>query len=369
MLKQYPFPVRFVFIMLAIVLFFYVLVAAKLFLYPVALAILFAYLLYPISYYLERHRFPRILAILICLILFFSIITGALLVIYKRLGVFMNDLPNFRIQALNNIDILESKIGEIFGLSNLSLVELIRSRVAQMFDQGSDFLNRAFTATTGTFFRMAVLPVFIFMLLFYRTKFAHFILKLVKPEKRLLTIRILRELSKVTSRYMDGVFTVVFTLCFLNSAGFILIDLKYPIVFGVIAAFFSFIPFFGTIIGYTFPFIFALLTGDSPQLPLHVLLVFLVVQFTEHNILSPNIIGSYVQLNPFIIILGVIAGGMVWGLPGMFIVVPVIAAFRIVFVNVDSLKPYGYLLSTGGTRKHAITAENIKKFINRFRSK
>jgi predicted PurR-regulated permease PerM len=342
---------------------------AKLFLYPIALAILFAYLLYPVSHFLEKHRFPRILAILISEILLFSIITGILLVIYKRLGMFMSDMPIFRAKALHNIDIIESQIGEVFGISNLSLVEFVRSRVAQMFDQGSNFINKAFTATTGTLFRMGILPVFIFMLLFYRTKFAQFILKLVKPEKRMLTIRILRELSKVTSRYMGGIFSVIFILCILNSFGLLLIDLKYPIVFGVIAAFFNFIPFFGTIIGYSFPFVFALLTGDSPELPLRVLLVFLIIQFTEHNILSPNIIGSYVQLNPFIIILGIIAGGMVWGIPGMFIVVPVLAAFRIVFVNVESLKPYGYLLSTGGTRKHAVTAENIRKFINRFRGK
>jgi len=355
--------------MLAIVLFFYMLIMAKLFLYPVALAILFAYLLYPLSRFLERHRIPRILAILICLILFFSIITGALLIVYRSIGLFMGDLPHFRAKALDHIDTLESEIKQIFGLANLSLVEFIKARVAQLFDQGSDFFKRAFTATTGTVFRMAILPVFIFMLLYYRTKFAYFILKLVHPDKRLLTIRILRELSKVTSRYMDGIFTVVLILCFLNSGGLMIIGFEYPIVFGVIASFFSFIPFFGVLIGYTFPFVFALLTGESPQLPLHVFLVYLIMQFTEHNILSPNIIGSYVQLNPFIIILGVIAGGMVWGIPGMFIVVPVVAAFRIIFVNVDSLKPYGYLLSTGGTRKHALTAENIRKFINRFRSK
>jgi predicted PurR-regulated permease PerM len=355
--------------MLALILFFYIVITARLFLYPVALAVLVAYLLYPSTYFLEKHRFPRILAILINIILLFSIITGILLILYKRLGVFVSDLPNFRIKALSNLDFLEAKIGEVFGISDLSLVDFLRSRVAMLFDESSDFINRVFTTTTGTLFRLGILPVFIFMLLFYRTKFAHFILKLVKPHKRLLTIQILREVSKVTSRYMGGVFTVILVLCILNSTGLMLIGLKYPIVFGIIAATFNFIPFFGTILGYSFPFVFALLTGDSHELPLRVLLIFLIVQFTEHNILSPNIIGSYVQLNPFIIILGIIAGGMVWGLPGMFIVVPVLAAFRIIFVNVDSLKPYAYLLGTGGTRKHALTAENIRKFINRIKRK
>jgi predicted PurR-regulated permease PerM len=277
------------------------------------------------------------------------------------------DFPSFRTKALSNIDLMESRIEEVFGITGLSIVDFLRTRVAMMFDAGNDFFNRLFTATAGTLFRFGILPVFIFMLLYYRTKFAHFILKLAGPEKKEVALKVLREVSKVASRYMGGIFTVVFVMCFLNSFGFILIGLKYAIVLGVMAAMFSFIPHFGSIIGYSMPFVFALLTGDSPSMALRVLLMLLVVQFLEHNILMPNIVGSYVKLNPFIIILGVIAGGMVWGIPGMFIVVPVLAVFRIIFINIDSLKPYGYLIGTGGMRRHALTAENIHKFMRRFR--
>ncbi len=367
MLKQYPAAVRFSFIMLSIVLFFYILIIAKLFLYPIALAVLFSYLLFPLANFLEKHRIPRIIAILLCIIILFSIMSGALLVIYRRVGVFVSDFPSFRTKALSNIDLMESRIEDIFGISDLSIVDFIRNRVAMLFDAGNDFFNRFFTATAGTLFRFGILPVFIFMLLYYRTKFAYFILKLAGPQKRMLAIRVLREVSKVASRYMGGIFTVVFVMCLLNSLGFILIGLRYAIVLGVMAAMFSFIPHFGSIIGYSIPFAFALLTGDPPSMALRVLLILLVVQFLEHNILTPNIVGSYVKLNPFIIILGIIAGGMVWGIPGMFIVVPVLAVFRIIFINIDSLKPYGYLLGTGGTRRHALTGENIRKFMKRFR--
>jgi len=367
MLKQYPAAVRFSFIMLSIVLFFYILIIAKLFLYPIALAVLFSYLLYPLTSFLEKLRIPRIIAIILCIIILFSLMSGALLFIYTRVGVFVGDFPGFRSKALSNIDLMESRIEDIFGITDLSIADFLRSRVAILFDVGNDFFNRLFTATAGTLFRFGILPVFIFMLLYYRTKFAYFILKLVGPQKRMMAIHVLREVSKVASRYMGGIFTVVFVMCCLNSLGFILIDLKYPIVLGVIAAMFSFIPHFGSIIGYTIPFAFALLTGDPPSIALRVLLMLLIVQFLEHNILMPNIVGSYMKLNPFIIILGVIASGMVWGIPGMFIVVPVLAVFRIIFINIESLKPYGYLLGSGGTRRHALTGENIQKFMQRFR--
>ncbi len=238
-----------------------------------------------------------------------------------------------------------------------------------MFDAGSNVFNKAFTATTGTLFRLGILPVFIFMFLYYRTKFAWFIMKIVPREKQMLTLNVLREASKVASRYMGGIFTVVFVLCIINSLGLYLVGIRYAITLGVIAAIFNFIPYFGTIIGYSVPFVFALLTGDSAEPAFKVLLVFLVVQFTENNILTPNIVGNYVKINPFMIILGVIAGGMVWGLAGMFVVIPFLAILRIISEHVPALHPYVYLLGTGGTRRHAITGENIRKFLNRVRNR
>ena len=369
MITRLPSAQKFSFFLLSIILVFYVLITARMFLYPIALGVLFAYLLYPLANYLEKKRFPRILAILISIVLLLTVVTFTALFVYRRLGAFVGDFPTFRIQAIARIDELEKSISSLFGIADLQLTDFLRSRVSGMFDAGSNVFNKAFTATTGTLFRLAILPVFIFMFLYYRTKFAWFILKVVPRDKQLLTINVLREASRVASRYMGGIFTVVFVLCIINSFGLYLAGIKYAITLGVIAAIFNFIPYFGTIIGYSIPFVFALLTGDSAQPAFKVLLVFLVVQFMENNILTPNIVGNYVKINPFMIILGVIAGGMVWGIPGMFVVIPFLAILRIISEHVPSMHPYVFLLGTGGTRRHALTGENIRKFLNRFRSR
>ncbi len=369
MITKLPMAQKFSFFLLSIILVFYVLIAAKMFLYPLALAVLFAYLLFPLANFLEKKRFPRILAILFSIILLLTVITFIGLFVYRKLGVFVGDFPTFRVKAISRIDEMERTISSLFGISDLQLTDFLRSRVSGMFEEGSNVFNKAFTATTGTLFRLGILPVFIFMFLYYRTKFAWFIMKLVPREKQLLTLNVLREASKVASRYMGGIFTVVFVLCVINSLGLYLIGIRYAITLGIIAAIFNFIPYFGTIIGYSIPFVFALLTGDSAEPAFKVLGVFLIVQFTENNILTPNIVGNYVKINPFMIILGVIAGGMVWGLPGMFVVIPFLAILRIISEHVPALHPYVYLLGTGGTRRHALTGENIRKFLNRVRNR
>src|SRR5699024_5078845 len=112
--------------------------------------------------------------------------------------------------------------------------------------------------------------------------------------------------------------------------------------------------------GYGIVCIFVLAT-QSPSLALLVAVQFFVVQFLENNILTPNITGSYVRINPLATLLSLIAGGMVWGLPGMFMVIPYLAIFKIGCENTPSLKPIGYLLSTRGTEQHSMSFQSLKE--------
>jgi predicted PurR-regulated permease PerM len=159
--------------------------------------------------------------------------------------------------------------------------------------------------------------------------------------------------------------TVVIILAVLNSVGLIIIGIENPFVFGIISACFSFIPYFGTFIGGSIPFIFSLLTSDSPFMAFKILIFYVIIHTIENNILSPNIVGNSLRLNPLVIIVGIIGGGMVWGIPGMFAIVPLLAMLNIMSENVIKLHAYSFLLGPSGTRRHAITVENIKDFWNR----
>src|SRR5690625_3473236 len=91
------------------------------------------------------------------------------------------------------------------------------------------------------------------------------------------------------------------------------------------------------------------LATQSSRLAFGVFQLFFPIHFTENNILTPNITGSYVQLNPMVIILSLIAAAMMWGLAGMLLVIPYLAMIKIVCENVENLQPIAYLLGTRGT--------------------
>ena len=364
--NRYPLSMRIAFLLLSLILFFHAVVAARNFLYPIVLGIVFGYLLYPLACFFEKHGTPRILANLISLLLFLLVVGAGLFFIYKQAGGFIDDFPVYKLKALTNIDRLENAIERHFGVRDLRLVDFIRIRVQHLFYVGNTLVNRAFTNTAGTLFRLGVLPVFIFLFLFYRTKLAIFILKLVPYEKRLRAISVLKEFAWVVPRYMGGVSSVVLILAVLNSSGLLIVGVDHAIVFGVISAICNFIPYFGTLIGGFFPFMFVLLTGDTSMLAARVLVFYIIMQFVENNILTPNIVGNSLRLNPMVIILGIIGGGMVWGIPGMFAIVPLLAMINILGEHFTALQPYSYLLGVKGARRNSITITNIRRFIRRF---
>jgi predicted PurR-regulated permease PerM len=369
MVNKNPLYVKFTIVLLMVILFFFAIIAAKDFLYPIVLGVLFGYLVYPIANYFEKKGVPRIPASLIGVGFFVFIVGFTLISIYKQAGNLLDNFPVYKLKALSNIDSMESYFEKEFGIADLRLADFLRSRVKFIFEAGSDVMNNLFSNIAGTLFRLAILPVYIFLFLYYRTKLAYFIMKLLSRENRPIAVAVLGKFSTVVPKYMGGISTVVLIIMSLNSLGLYFFDFEHPLVFGIISGLFAFIPYFGVLIGGIIPVGFTLLTGDSPLLAGQLALFYLIVNSIENNILTPNIIGSNLRLNPMMIILGIIGAGMVWGLPGMFSIVPMMAMFNIMSENIPKLHAYTYLLGETGTRKHSLTFENIKRFFSMIKSR
>jgi predicted PurR-regulated permease PerM len=343
----------------------YTLVLAKEFLYPLAFGILLSYLLYPIVNFLEKKGIPRIFSIVLTILLAVAVVTTLAVFVIKRANIFMDELPGLREKTANNLGILEKSIETEFGIPAAGLKQFMMDHILDLGTRS----EKIFVTTTGTVFALFMQPVYVFLFLYYRTKFAYFYLKVVGRENRQIAIGVLREIAAVVTRYMLGVATVVLILCFFNSVGLLVVGLKNPLLLGVVSALFSFIPYFGNIIGGLIPLTFALLTEDSPIYAFRVVVFVFIVHFFENNILSPNIVGNNIRINPFFIILGLICGAMIWGIPGMLVVIPFLAMLKIILKRIPNMQAYAFLLGTRGTKKHEITVDNIRKYFLKVRAR
>jgi predicted PurR-regulated permease PerM len=362
---EYKFPliIRLSFILLFLILSFYILVEFKFYLTPLTLGILFAYLLFPIANFFEKRNVPRILANIISIIIGIAIIYGIGFFLYKQFKVFLSDLPGLKNQASHNIGIIFSNIEHYFGIETGELRQETTKVIQHFFESPGQTFQKAFGATLTTIFSVFIMPVYVFFLLYYRDKFRTFLLMLVPTGRHTVAERIIDQVNGVTIRYITGVFIVVSILVVVNSTGFMIFGLDYPWLLGALAAIMNFIPYYGTIIGYSFPFLYAILIMDSPSFAFWVFIQFVIVQFSENNLLTPNIVGLHVEINPFMIILAITLGGVIWGLPGMFIAVPVVTVLRVLGENIDELSPLGFLLGQKGTEKHAINSRKLQRLI------
>lgn len=355
---------RITYALLAIILTIYGLIAIRNFLYPIAFGFLLAYLLYPMSGWLESKKFPRILANFIAIISVIAIITAIISVAFHLASPFAGELPGLLDKGIENMSGIVANLGSFLGFNREVTRLLAEAQIVNLLTAGGENLRNFFTATASTMIAIGLLPVYIFLFLYYRNKFAYFLLQVVSPERKPAMVGILREISTVASRYVGGVILVVAILCILNPLGLWIIGIRFPIALGVIAAIFNIIPYFGTLLGFLVPLIFAMVIENSPVLAVRVLMLFVVIQFTENNILTPNIVGGNVKINPFFIITGLVASSIIWGIPGMLLIVPFLAIMRIIFSHIDSMKPYAYLLGQEGTDKHAITIDKVRKFFS-----
>jgi predicted PurR-regulated permease PerM len=348
-----------------VIMFFFIMIVAKDILIPLSLAFLFASMIYPMVVFLNKHKVPRPIAILVSILLFIGVIFLLFSLLFNQLQVFIDDFPLLKQKAISNIAAINSGIEERFGVSADRQHQWLTDRIKYWFDAGSTFMKNAVGATTGTIFKVVLIPVFMFYMLNSRERFRGFIVKIVPSHRKVQAESIMTDISNIIQRYLGGVFIVILILCVLNSAGLYMLGLKYALIFGIISALLNVIPYFGNWIGAILPLTFAFLTGDSPKLFFSVLLLYAIIQFLEHNILTPNITGGNVRLNPLVAIVGIIVGGLVWGVAGMLVVIPFLATLKIVFENIGSLKPFAYLLGSE-EQKHQIL---FRKFMNKLNRK
>ena len=104
---------------------------------------------------------------------------------------------------------------------------------------------------------------------------------------------------------------------------------KYALLFGAFVAVTELIPYLGPWLGSIPPFVYALVV--HPISALWVGLLFVFIHQIEGHIVVPNVMGQALRLHPLLVIFGLLAGGEIYGLPGIFVALPLLAVLRAIW--------------------------------------
>lgn len=336
------------------------LILAKNVLVPFALSIFFAYLLYPLVWAIERRGVHRGIAIILVILVAILIVGSAGLFLSAKLSNMTIDFGELKDQMDTKIDHLQRVLETRIGVNPATMDYYFNKFTENILSSSESQVGSLFSATTTTLFQIGLLPVYTFFLLFYRTKTAYFVFRLSGRKNKRKTLDILRQIATITTKYMSGLLIVVLILAILNTTGLFIIGVRHALLFGILAALLNLIPYIGTFIGGLIPIIYVFLTSSSPfQVILQVFILFSVVQFLENNLITPNVVGNNIKINPLAIILSLLFGNMIWGIPGMLIVIPCLAILKIVMQNIPDLHPFAYLISDQGITSHDMPFKRI----------
>ena len=149
----------------------------------------------------------------------------------------------------------------------------------------------------------------------------------------------------------------------LNTTALLILGIPYAILLGIISALLNVIPYIGGIVGVALPMIVALATKSTGWYAIYVLAIFYFIQLVDNNYIVPKIVASKVKLNALFSIIVVFVGNALWGIPGMFLSIPLLAIVKLICDNIEPLKPWGFLL--GDTMPPLIKIKPIfKKKLN-----
>lgn len=324
-----------------IVLGYIVLDKGKFIFAPLAFSILFTVMLQPLCDFFERiikYKIPAILLTLLSITIGLGIIIAVFSVQFTSI---VNNLPNITEKISEGLEEILNWLNKNVNLNKSDLQE----NIPQLADSSINFIQKGISSSTTFVFNLFMTLLFVFFMLWYKRNFNNFILIQSTQSDREGLKNILHKIQKTVQKYLYGLLMVIGILAVLNSVGLLIIGIDYAIFWGVMAAFLAVIPYIGTFLGGLLPFLYALATADYWWQPVAVIGMYAVIQQIEGNIITPNVVGTSVSINPLVALISIMLGGFVWGIAGIILAIPAIAIVKIMLEHNDRTKPLAFLLS------------------------
>lgn len=327
---------------------------------PLALAGLMAVLLRPVEGWLMKLGIPKLMAISLAVLFAVLIASAVAVLLSMQLADFSDEWPKLK----RNIDLFYRDARR-----------WIRREYSVSYRQQAEYLKNAQTKTlenfqapetlgvvTGPLGTLILIPIYTFLLLYYRTMLMHFTVVLFAEKHKGKVLEAMGEIKSIIQSYMVGLLLETTAVAILNSVGLLILNVQYAMLLGIMAAILNLVPYIGGLVATALAVMVTFISHPEVDVLLGVVGVFIAVQIIDNNFLVPFIVGSKVRINALVSIVGVLIGGALAGLSGMFLSIPAIAMMKVIFDRVDGLKPWGILL---GDQTPEQANNNLFRFVNR----
>lgn len=297
----------------------------------------------------SKTKMPLGLIISIYLVFILAILALIGYFFYVELSHIFNDLPGILSQLSAKLHELSIKMAD----KGIHIPDHIDKKfISDWVASHNDDIMKIVSAFGLNLWNIVLIIFYLFFLLYYRDLLRQFILARIQDKRKLAGVRERFTKSMALIRnYLSGMLILTLISAVMNLIVFLIFGLHFSLFFAVFLAILNLIPFIGNPIGLAVIMLFALITKDSILIPLLIFAALFVMNFLQDNVIRPMILGDKLKLNAFTVFVAIIIGGMIWGVSGMILFIPIVGAIRIILEGQGKYHHYTIFFSEVGKKK------------------
>lgn len=302
---------------------------------PLFIGIIIAWLFNPLVKWLEKKKIKRSIATVFIYVVFVGILAlviGTLIpTLYEQIQDFVQIIPSIFDKIQDWINTVFRSLDDISGLDIMSIKDGLFSKIENMgTDMASSLPELVIYAITSLFSGIGNILVGLIIGFFLLISFdnSDSVIEFLPRKAQKVTKEVLSEIDGALRTFVTGSVLDCSFIFIITSIGLYFVGLKAPLLFGLFCGITNIIPYAGPYIGG----IPAVIVGFSQGIPTGILtlIVICIIQFLEGNFLQPVILSKTTKLHPVTIIIGLLVFGYFWGILGMVISTPLMAAIKAV---------------------------------------
>lgn len=304
----------------------------------ILVSILVAFVLAPVTDFLNRLRLPRAIAALVSVLLLVGLIGLIAYLGINQASSFFNELPKHSSEIRQDVNKLTRNAKKLEALNPASS-EKGTVKVRETPDW-TDLLSRGFGSISQVVLAASFIPFLVFFMLTWEEHARRATMGLFAVENRRAAYKTIGLISGMIRNFMVGNLIIGLIMSAVSTIVFGILHISFFYFAGFISGFLSLIPYLGVALALLPP----LFLGIG-HLTLAKVITIVITVFSLHlisiNVLYPKILGGRLRLNPLTVTMGLLVWGWLWGAAGLILAIPITGGMKIVFDHVEALKPFG----------------------------
>ena len=311
---------------------------------PLLLAFFIALVLLPTYRFFRKRKIPEVIAIGFSILLLVIVVAGIVWFFSSQISALIADFPQIKSNVTRHLETLSDWLNRKMNFSTEKQLKLINEQTNKLLNQTGNMLGGAAGSVSSVFIFIGLLPIYIFLILYYKNLLLRFVYLWFPESNHEKLKEVMQETEVIIKSYLVGLLIQITYVTVLLGGLLLIFGIQHALLIGVIFAILNLIPYIGALIGNIIGVLLTLTSSTDLWPILIVLGTIAAVQFLDNNILMPRIVGSKVKINALATIVGVFVAGALTGVAGMFLSLPVIAVFKIIFDRTDRFRQWGVLL-------------------------